>query len=155
VRVRLRRSGRLATEAIASLLLLAILSACGGGDQGAGDEVRAPPPRAPTTATPPSTVAGDPADCPEAELLPVLKREIPIAEGVAIGRVELTHCRNGYARVVLTASPPGVADALPVFLVKTGKGWSVVDFGPGIACAREEYLSPKTVAACRALGVTE
>jgi hypothetical protein len=155
VRVWLRTNGRLATEAIASLLLLVVFSACGGGDQGAGGEVRAPPPRAPTTTTPPSTVAGDPADCPVAELLPVLKREIPIAEGVAIGRVELTHCRNGYARVVLTASPPGVTDDLLVFLMKTGRGWSVVDFGTGIGCAHEENLFPKTVAACRALGVVE
>jgi hypothetical protein len=144
-----------AAEAIASLVLLAVLSACAGGDQGADGEVRAPPPRAPTTTMPPSTVAGDPVDCPEAELLPVLKREIPMGEGVAIDRVELTHCRNGYALVVLTASSPGVTDPLPVFLRKTGKGWSVVDFGTGIDCADEENLLPKTVAACRALGVVE
>jgi hypothetical protein len=78
-----------------------------------------------------------------------------MAEGVAISRVELTHCRNGYARVVLTASSPEPTDPLPVFLMKTGKRWSVVDFGTGIDCSDKENLIAKTAAACRALGVVE
>lgn len=143
---------RLAAGVIAPLLLLALLGACDAGSQRTDSEVRVPPPRAPTTAAP-TTVSGDPAGCPEAELLRVLVREIPMVEGVAIGRVQLTHCRNGYARVVVTPSSPGVADPLPVFLMNTVRGWSVVDFGGGIDCSNEKELPEKTVAACRALGV--
>ncbi|MGY1620542.1 hypothetical protein ACI797_27695 [Geodermatophilus sp. SYSU D00691] len=106
------------------------------------------------TADPPPTVVGDPAGCPVSELRPTIERAIPIAEGVEIAEVRVTHCRNDYARVVLvakTSAPDAAVDDLPVYLRKAAGGWSVVDYGGHITCSHEEGLGPETVKACRAL----
>jgi len=106
------------------------------------------------TADPPPTVVGDPTQCPDSELRSTIEWEIPIAEGVQIAELRLTHCRNDHARVVLvatTSEPSAAVDDLPVYLRRTAEGWSVVDYGGHITCSHEEGLPPETVTACRAL----
>jgi hypothetical protein len=96
-------------------------------------------------------VVGDAAQCTEAELLPVVRRDVPIADGYVIGRVEVTHCRNGYARVVMIPTPDDI-DRDQAFLAKNGNQWSVVAFGSGIECSYPQGLPEEMVPVCRGLG---
>lgn len=135
------------------LLLPIALCACGAGGSGTSREISPPQPRASTmTNIPTSTVSGEASTCPESEFRPVIMREIRPAEGVTIGSMTLTHCRNGYARVLVTPSPPGSTDNLQVFLRRVGDRWVIVVFGTAICGITEDEMTPEIFAACRALG---
>jgi hypothetical protein len=137
----------------AYLLLPIAMGACSAGGSGTSGEINPPQPRASTmTNIPTSTVSGEASACPESEFRPVIIREIHPAEGVTIGSTTLTHCRNGYARVLVAPLPPGSTDNLQVFLRRVDDRWVIVVFGTAICGIAEDEIAPEVLAACQALG---
>ncbi len=146
------RAGRLrlfVTLALVFLSLVLFTAGCAEAKGLPSNGVTALPP--PSTAT--ITTSGiDTTECPESELRAIAENQIPRAEGISIAAIRVTHCRNGYTRIVLEPAPQGSTDNLPVFLHKVDGRWSIIYAGTGLDCSYEEGLDPETLTACRALG---
>jgi hypothetical protein len=142
-------------RAWAVLLVLVGLAGCGSsaedGSAGAPASTAAPT----TTTTPPTTAAttGQPAQaasCDDAVLLRAAQDAV--GASVAISRITVTRCRNGYALV--SAHPAsGNLESPNVFLVwKPGtETWEPLGVGTGIDCAGSP-IGAELTEACRALG---
>jgi hypothetical protein len=138
--------------ALLTVILLLFPAGCSTGSSNRQEP--APPPARSMTPSPTPSVVGDPAQCPTAEeVLPLVDKGIPRAAGVGIADIQMTHCRNGYARALVIPLPAGVTDDLPVFFRKGDSGWRIVAVGGDIVCSDEQGLDPEALAACRALGV--
>jgi hypothetical protein len=135
--------------ALAALSLTPLTAGYTEGKELSSNSVTAPPPR-PTIPLAATTL--DTTECPESELMAISRSQIPRAEGVNIAAIIITHCRNGYARILLKPTPQGSTDDLPVFLHKDDGHWRIIGFGTGLNCSYEEGLTPETLTACRALG---
>ncbi len=139
------------------VVMVGAVAGCAQAGGGSGADPSPPPPRSvPATTAPATTVSGDPASCPVEELQPAVERDIPMAEGLELAEVRLTHCRNNHARVILVAAmtpdhPAGSTDDLPAYLEHTSSGWQVVAYGGHIDCAHPAGLSLEEASACRAL----
>ena len=147
------RAGRLrlfVTLPLVALSLILLTAGCAEAKGSPSNGVTALPPH-PSTATI-TRSAVDAMGCPESELRAVAESQIPRAEGISIAAIRITHCRNGYARIVLEPAPQGSTDDLPVFLHKVDGSWSIIYAGTGLNCSYEDGLDPKTLTACRALG---
>jgi hypothetical protein len=115
-----------------------------------------PPPRTVTPSAPPTTPIF--SECPSAELEGPIRQVVPIADGID-PILTVTHCRNGYALVVLTVDPESlplreVVDPLPVYAKRTDGTWQVINYGTDISCADIDVTPADTVEACRQLGLT-
>jgi hypothetical protein len=143
------------------VLMMAVLATgCGssGQDGSAGAPASTAAPA--TTTTPPTTAAATTtttssaaARCSNAVLLRAAQKAVrESGSTVAITRITLMRCRNGYALV--SAHPAsGNVEAPNVFLVwgSATETWEALDLGTGIDCAGSP-IGPKLTEACKALG---
>lgn len=138
------------TRPLVALSLVLLTAGCAEAKGLPSNDVTGLPPRPSTTTI--TTSAVDATECPESELRAIAEDQIPRAEGISIAAIRVTHCRNGYTRIVLEPAPQGSTDDLPVFLHKVDGRWSIIYAGTGLNCAYEDGLDPETLTACRALG---
>jgi hypothetical protein len=111
-----------------------------------------------STASPvaPSSAGSFRAACTSRVLLPLMQRKFddPSA-GVAIVRVQIERCRNGYARVfaIPRTNPPGQPqlESEQVFLRYLNGSWRSVSQGTGLSCSDPD-ASRALLGACTALG---
>lgn len=138
------------TLALVALSLGLLTAGCAEAKGSPSNGVTALPSRPSTTTI--TTSAVDTTECPKPELRAIAESQIPRAEGISIAAIRVTHCRNGYTRIVLEPAPQGSTDDLPVFLQKVGGTWSIIYAGTGLSCSYEDGLDLETLTACRALG---
>jgi len=109
-----------------------------------------------TSPVAPSTAGSFRAACTSRVLLPLMQSKFddPSA-GVAIVRVQIERCRNGYARVfaIPRTNPPGQAqlESEQVFLRYLNGSWRSVSEGTGLSCSDPD-VSRALLRACTALG---
>lgn len=74
---------------------------------------------------------------------------------MTIDRIEVTNCRNGYARAIVNPPPdhPLAGEGATVLLKKTGDGWQMIANGTAITCSSTDEEPAEIVEACRALGI--
>jgi hypothetical protein len=108
------------------------------------------------SAVAPSSAGSFLAACTSRVLLPLMQHKFddPSA-GVAIVRVQIERCRNGYARVfaIPRTKPPGQAqmESEQVFLRYLNGSWRIVSEGTGLSCSDPD-VSRALMGACTALG---
>ena len=74
-----------------------------------------------------------------------------------LASVDVTNCRNGYARILTRPFDPQRIQIEQVFLHDTARApgvWEIVDIGTGIECSNPSNLNPADQAACAALGLS-
>ncbi|WP_433720665.1 hypothetical protein ACQP2Y_36355 [Actinoplanes sp. CA-051413] len=115
---------------------------------------KAPAKKAATGARPldPGPPPTDPA-CAPAAILPTAKRLVDDpAAGLKVQAVQVTVCRNGYARVfTVPARTPKRFEGDQLFLRLVGGTWTLVGRGASIDCGDAD-LRPAIAQACTALG---
>lgn len=139
------------TLALVALPLVLLTAGCAEAKGLPSNGVTAQSPL-PNTTTITTSAAGT-MECSKSELMAVAESQIPRAEGISIATIRVTHCRNGYTRIVLEPAPQGSTDDLPVFLHKVDGRWSIIYAGTGLDCSYEQGIDPEMLKACRALGL--
>jgi hypothetical protein len=83
----------------------------------------------------------------------VIKAALDRPPDVVVASVDVTDCRNGYARAIATPETTNL-ESEQVFLRDEGGVWVIVDYGTGIECSDPASLTPEDFTACEALGLT-
>lgn len=133
----------------AYLLLIVLLAACGDSDSDSLPSVTDVPP---VTAPPGDSQTPTAACSPEA-VFPVVSAALDPDDAIP-GGVEISECKNGYARVFYVPDEPSTYETEQVFLKDAEGTWIMLTSGTGIDCMTDTDLEPAELEdACRALGL--